>query len=124
MPVTVDNLIEQNPNAANQGKQSGKKRRASTDSNGLIEMLGKMHEDTNLRLDRPTDKIGYDLAVSKSRKEVFEKLGVIPGLTLQQQIDAAGIILDKVERLDLFMSLPEVARCTFVMTELERNGFI
>ncbi|KAG6415489.1 hypothetical protein SASPL_122900 [Salvia splendens] len=83
VPITVDDITEQNPNAANQGKQSGKKRKASTDSNGLIEMLTKMQEDTNLRLDRLTDKIGYDFDVSKSRKEVFEKLGVVPGLTLQ-----------------------------------------
>ncbi|KAG6385343.1 hypothetical protein SASPL_154176 [Salvia splendens] len=89
-----------------------------------IPPLNEMQEDTNLRLDRLTDKISYDFDVSKSQKEVFEKLGAVPGLTLQQQIDAAGIILDKVERLDLFMSLLEVARCTFVMTELERNGFI
>ncbi|KAG6401192.1 hypothetical protein SASPL_138040 [Salvia splendens] len=60
VPITVDDIAEQNPNAANQGKQSGKKRKVSTDSNGLIEMLNKMQEDTNLRLDRLTDKIGYD----------------------------------------------------------------
>ncbi|KAL1533088.1 zinc finger CCCH domain-containing protein 24 [Salvia divinorum] len=38
----------------------------------------------------------------KAHKVVFELVGVIPGLRLEQVLDASEIILAKVERLDLF----------------------
>ncbi|KAL1564214.1 hypothetical protein AAHA92_06587 [Salvia divinorum] len=69
---------------------------------GLLNMLGKMHEDTNARLQCLTLRIGYEYDLSKVRKEVFEVLGRILELTLKQRYEAGDIILEKVQRLDFF----------------------
>ncbi|KAG6401159.1 hypothetical protein SASPL_138005 [Salvia splendens] len=60
-------------------------------------------EDTNLRLDKLTSRIG---------------------LSMVQQIDVAEIILEKVEHIDLFMCLPEHGRLTYVMRALEKHGAV
>ncbi|KAL1569522.1 hypothetical protein AAHA92_00993 [Salvia divinorum] len=108
-----------------QTKRSGKKRKAATDSVGLIEMLGRMQDDTNERLDKLTNRIGFEFeASSKERKEVVDILSAIPELTLVQQIDVAEIILDKVERVEHYMRLPEESHLTYVSRALEKHRHI
>ncbi|KAL1544818.1 hypothetical protein AAHA92_21621 [Salvia divinorum] len=102
-------------------KKKNKKRKGVERSDILLEMLAKSNEDINSRLDKLTNRIGYEFDVSKSRKEVFGILADIQGLTLGQQLDAAGIILEKVQRLDLFMSLPEAFLHTYVVRMLEKH---
>lgn len=102
-------------------QKKNKKRKVVDRSDILLEMLAKSNEDINSRLDKLTNRIGYEFDVSKARKEVFPILGDIQGLTLGQQLDAAGIILEKVQRLDLFMSLPEAFRHTYVVRMLEKH---
>ncbi|KAL1544776.1 hypothetical protein AAHA92_21581 [Salvia divinorum] len=59
--------------------------KAATDNVGLIEMLGRMQEDINERLDKLTNHIGFEFdASSKARKEVVDILSDIPELTLVQ----------------------------------------
>ncbi|KAL1569476.1 hypothetical protein AAHA92_00951 [Salvia divinorum] len=87
---------------------------------GLLNILGKMHEDTNARLQCLTLRIGYEYDLSKARKEVFEVLGRIPELTLKQRYEAGDIILEKVQRLDFFLGMPEEARLGYVEHALEK----
>ncbi|KAG6433261.1 hypothetical protein SASPL_104869 [Salvia splendens] len=70
--------------------------KASSPPVGLIEMLGRMQDDTNDRLDKLTNQIGFEFDLSEARKEVIDILSGIPDLTLVQQIDASEIIIDKV----------------------------
>ncbi|KAG6405281.1 hypothetical protein SASPL_132868 [Salvia splendens] len=105
-----------------QTKKSGSKRNASSPPVGLIEMLGRMQDDTNDRLDKLTNRIGFEFDLSEARKEVIDILSGVPDLTLVQQIDASEIIIDKVERVELFMRLPETSRLTYVMRVLEKHG--
>ncbi|XP_042054475.1 uncharacterized protein LOC121799200 [Salvia splendens] len=86
---------------------------------GLIDVIGKLHEDTNARLDRLLARIGYEFDVTKARKDVFHMMGLIPRLTLSQVFIASDAILARVERLDYFMSLPEGARQLYVWHALE-----
>ncbi|KAG6436201.1 hypothetical protein SASPL_101086 [Salvia splendens] len=104
-----------------QTKKSGSKRKASSPPVGLIEMLGRMQDDTNERLDKLTNRIGFEFDLSEARKEVIDILSGVPDLTLVQQIDASEIIIDKVERVELFMRLPETSRLTYVMRVLEKH---
>ncbi|KAG6391419.1 hypothetical protein SASPL_149173 [Salvia splendens] len=100
-------------------RRGARKRKRGDALDGLIDVLGKLHEDTNARLDRLSDRIGYEFDVTKARKEVFQMMGLIPGLTLSQVFIASDAILARVERLDYFMSLPEGARQPYVWHALE-----
>ncbi|KAL1554873.1 hypothetical protein AAHA92_15381 [Salvia divinorum] len=101
---------------------AGKKQKGRDALDDLIEVIGKMHQDTNARLQYLATRIGYEFDLTKARKEVFELVGVIPGLSLEQVLDASEIILAKVERLDFFMSLPEGARQVYVYRALEKQN--
>ncbi|KAG6421990.1 hypothetical protein SASPL_118556 [Salvia splendens] len=106
-------------NAVDSERRGARKRKRGDALDGLIDVLGKLHEDTNARLDRLSDRIGYEFDVTKARKEVFQMMGLIPGLTLSQVFIASDAILARVERLDYFMSLPEGARQPYVWHALE-----
>ena len=102
-------------------KVQRKKRKVMSEMNGMVEMLAKMHTATNERLELLATRIGYEFDLTKARKEVFDLVGVIPGLTIMQQFMACGFILHKVECLDFFMSLPAAAKQEYVMMALEDN---
>ncbi|KAL1543877.1 hypothetical protein AAHA92_20796 [Salvia divinorum] len=113
------------PEWINANQKKWRKRKAASDNVGLIEMFGRMQNDTNERLDKLTNRIGFEFeASSKARKEVVDILSVIPELTLLQQIDIAEIILDKVERFEHFMRLPERSCLTNVSSALEKHRHI
>ncbi|KAG6392062.1 hypothetical protein SASPL_146268 [Salvia splendens] len=106
-------------NAVESERTGAKKRKRGDALDGLIDVIGKLHEDTNARLDRLSARIGYEFDVTKARKEVFHMMGLIPGLTLSQVFIPSDAILARVERLDYFMSLPEGARQPYVWHALE-----
>ncbi|KAG6410976.1 hypothetical protein SASPL_129049 [Salvia splendens] len=105
--------------AVDSERRGARKRKRGDALDGLIDVLGKLHEDTNARLDRLSDRIGYEFDVTKARKEIFQMMGLIPGLTMSQVFIASDAILARVERLDYFMSLPEGARQPYVWHALE-----
>ncbi|KAG6437012.1 hypothetical protein SASPL_101919 [Salvia splendens] len=100
----------------------GKKRKADLSIDDLIELLGKMNDATNARLEILSLRTGYEFDLSKARKEVFVELGRLPGLTREQKFDAWEIILEKVERLDFFLGLSDDDRITFVFRVLAKYG--
>ncbi|KAG6403394.1 hypothetical protein SASPL_135612 [Salvia splendens] len=120
-PQGLDQTASDNDNETQSAQKKNKKRKVVDRSDILLEMLAKSNEDINSRLDKLTNRIGYEFDVSKARNEVFPILGDIQGLTIGQQLDAARIILEKVQRLDLFMSLPEAFRHTYVVRMLEKH---
>lgn len=99
---------------------SSKKRKKHDALEGLVDVIGKMHEATNARLEYLGTRIGYEFDLTKARKDVFELVGNINGINLAQVFDASDFILEKVQRLDFFMSLPEVARHAYVLRALEK----
>ncbi|KAG6432783.1 hypothetical protein SASPL_104370 [Salvia splendens] len=119
------------PNAAgesinNSGRESqstthsAKKRKMVDPIEGLVDVMAKMHDDTNTHLEHLASRISYEFDVEKAQKQLFELIGVIPGLTLGQVFDATGVILEKIERLNYFMSLPPGAREAYVWRALEK----
>lgn len=96
-------------------KRSGGKKRKSTDENeGLCDLLGNFCRSTETRLGDIARRIGYEQDVSAARKEVFEAVGKIGGLTLQERLVVSKTLVNNTEDLDLFSSLPEDARAEFV----------
>ncbi|KAG6410223.1 hypothetical protein SASPL_128276 [Salvia splendens] len=111
-PLTVshEDLFREDPWVAN-GPPNAK---------DLVDVIAKMHEDTNARLEHLANRIDYEFDVKKAQKQLFELIGVISGLTLGQVFDASDVILEKIERLNYFMSLPPGAKEVYVWHALEK----
>ncbi|KAG6408083.1 hypothetical protein SASPL_131086 [Salvia splendens] len=107
-----------------QTNTSGKKRKAATNNICLIQILGRMQDDTNERLDKLTKRIAFEFDASKARNEVVDILSAMPELTLVQQIDVTEIILEKVEWVEHFIRLAEGSLLTYVSRALEKYGHI
>ncbi|KAG6386932.1 hypothetical protein SASPL_152112 [Salvia splendens] len=82
---------------------------------------GENAHDTNARLEHLASRIGYEFDVEKAQKQLFELIGVIHRLTLGQVFDASDVILEKIERLNYFMSLPPRAREAYCFFTLDRD---
>ncbi|KAG6394732.1 hypothetical protein SASPL_145322 [Salvia splendens] len=104
--------------------ETSSKKRKTRDAGleGLVEVIGKMHEATNVRLEYLGNIIGYEFDLTKAHKDVFELVSNINGIILAEVFDASDFILEKVERMDFFMSLPEVARHAYVFRALGKYG--
>ena len=62
-------------NVVDSERPAAKKKRKRGDAfDGLIDVTGKLHDDTNARLDRLSARIGYEFDVTKARKEVFQMM--------------------------------------------------
>lgn len=95
-------------------KNKGKKRKASDGIDSICSVLAEMSRNTSARLDILASRIGYDHDLAKARKEVFEKLGNIPGLSLDDKFNICDILAKQVEKLEVFLGLPEDARGPYV----------
>ncbi|KAG6430217.1 hypothetical protein SASPL_108279 [Salvia splendens] len=129
MPNKVSD--QQSPNGDSDGSAretttqntSAKKHKAAAArgmDDGLVDMLGKMHDATNDHLQCLASRIGYEFDLTKARKEVFDLVEVVSGLSIMQQFAVCGFILDKVERLDFFMGLRETVTEEYVLMVLEQ----
>lgn len=118
-PATNDDSTFSSANEATPPTRNKKKRKVRDDFEDLVQVISKLHEATNDKLEHLANRIGYKFDPTKARQEVFELVG-IPGLTLGQIFDASDFILEKVEKLDFFMSLPPVAKHAYVYRALEK----
>ncbi|KAL1535912.1 hypothetical protein AAHA92_28635 [Salvia divinorum] len=89
---------------------------------GVIALLSKMHEDTNVTLLHLFTRIGHEVDLSKTRRELFNLLGNIPDLSLDDKFDVCEALGEKPERLDLFMGLPDSVKPAYVMRVLKEKG--
>ncbi|KAG6394214.1 hypothetical protein SASPL_144795 [Salvia splendens] len=93
---------------------SGSRKKESSDA-VLMEFLGNLHAETNARLEMISARIGYDFDMGKARQDVFEKLGMVEGLTLPQRYLLCNILGDKPQRLEVFMGMQANARLGYVL---------
>ncbi|KAG6430533.1 hypothetical protein SASPL_108603 [Salvia splendens] len=105
-------------------KKATRKHRADDQLDGVLDMMNRMHADTNDRLAMLSKRIGYDFDLSAKRTEVYDLMAIIPGLTLKQNFYACAKLVKEPELLDLFKAMPEVARPGFVIFILETDGVI
>lgn len=95
-----------------------KKKQKTTDKgykHNVCELLKEIHRDTNARLESLASRIGYQADLGKARKEVFDLLEGIPGLSLNDKFFVCDFLADKVAYLEVFMGLPVSARPAYVM---------
>lgn len=100
-------------------KLKGKKRKAGEEMQGVCQVLREIGVKTDARLGELTKRIGYDFDVSRKRKEAFDLLTDIQGLSLEDRFDICDHLAKEVEKLDVFMGLPQDARSPYVMRILK-----
>lgn len=91
-----------------------KKNKIDENMQTMCELLGQIHRDTNERLEHLSTRIGYKADLGKARKEVFEIVKEIPGLSLDDQLIVGEMLAENEKRLEFFMGLPLAARATYV----------
>lgn len=70
-------------------KTSGEKCKATHTDVMLMDFLANLHAETNSRLEVISLRIGYDFDLGQARKAVFDKLGDVDGLTIDQRYQFA-----------------------------------
>ncbi|XP_057788923.1 uncharacterized protein LOC131005840 isoform X2 [Salvia miltiorrhiza] len=103
----------------NKGGGSKKKRKSPDEFDRLCDVLGEIGRDTGLRLGDLVTRIGYEFDLGQARQTVFEKLGAISGLSTKEKFEVCEMLADKVQRLEIFIGLPEDAKAQYVAYLLE-----
>ncbi|KAL1566833.1 hypothetical protein AAHA92_02390 [Salvia divinorum] len=88
----------------------------------LMEFLANLHAETNSRLEVISSRIGYEFDLGKARQDVFDKLGTVEGLTLDERYDLCDILGDKSQRLEVFMGMPSNARLGYLKRLMKKNN--
>lgn len=102
-------------------KHRSRKRKERDDNSRLCDVLEEMGRSTNARLDYLASRIGYECDLGKA-KDSFELLVNIPGLSLDERLDVCAHLIEKVERLEMFMGLPDEAKTRFVIRQLSNTA--
>lgn len=99
---------------------SGQKKRKKVDPmQNMCDLLSELRRDTNSRLDDLVSGVRYQADLGMARKEVFDLVGDVPGLSTKKKFEVCDILADKVERLEVFMGLPASARPEYVFHLLQ-----
>ncbi|KAL1564376.1 hypothetical protein AAHA92_06727 [Salvia divinorum] len=118
---TVNSSSAHTEQAVSTPPSSIHKRKSTQSDDVLMEFLGNLHAQTNSRLDIISSRIGYEFDLGKARQDVFDKLGTVDGLTLDQRYDLCDILGDKPQRLEVFMGMPANARLGYVLRLIHQD---
>ncbi|XP_042005245.1 uncharacterized protein LOC121753990 [Salvia splendens] len=102
-------------------KGTGKKHKVVSSDEAMMDFMAKLHADTNSRLDLVASKIGYEFDLGKARQEVFNKLEIVEGLSLEERYDLCNILGDKSQRLEIFIGMPAHARLGYLKRLLSKH---
>ncbi|XP_057766535.1 uncharacterized protein LOC130987001 [Salvia miltiorrhiza] len=117
----AEDSVCQSSGGAN-GRSAKKKRRGDEVMDGFYELLVELGRNSDKRLEAIAARIGYEFDLSKARTEVYHTVNTLPGVTRSDKFEVCEILCDKVERLELFFSLPMEARVDYLMRVLETRG--
>lgn len=84
-----------------------------------MDFLANLHAETNTRLEVISSRIGYEFDMGHARQAVFDKLGDVEGLTLDQRYQLCNILGDKPQHLEVFMGMPVEARLGYVLRMMD-----
>ncbi|KAL1535127.1 hypothetical protein AAHA92_31215 [Salvia divinorum] len=85
-----------------------------------LEVVKKMHEDTNHHLETLSARIGYDFNLSVKRTEVSSLLDDVIGLSKKHKFLACDILVKELECLDLF-KMSKMDKFDYVIHILEKK---
>lgn len=80
----------------------------------LCELLSVMHQDTNARLQNLGDRLGVQADLLKAKNDVCALLQEIPNLSEDDLFDIGDILMEKTSNLQMFLTLPESKRASYV----------
>ncbi|KAL8502092.1 hypothetical protein ACS0TY_021274 [Phlomoides rotata] len=95
-------------------KRARKRQSFDGETSSIISCLGAFLENTDTHLGEIAQRIGYEQDAAMSRKEVFQIIDTIEGLSMQQKLRVSEYFVLSNERLELFLSLSESARGEYV----------
>ncbi|KAL8529929.1 hypothetical protein ACS0TY_007119 [Phlomoides rotata] len=118
-----ENSASQKAKNTSRRKSGGKKRKTNSEQSEpeLTKLFGEFCKNTGDRLETIASRIGYDHDLGTARKQIYEQLGNIEGLSIKDKLHASKIIGGKVETLEMWTTLPDDARVVFVMEILGRD---
>ncbi|XP_057807157.1 uncharacterized protein LOC131021853 [Salvia miltiorrhiza] len=103
-------------------RNPSRKRKRDDDFDVTHELLLEIGRNTDKRFEHIENRTGFEFDLAKARIEVYETVCAIPGLNKSDRFEVCEILADKVERLELFMSLPQDARADYLLRVLEMRG--
>ncbi|KAH6755886.1 hypothetical protein C2S53_007143 [Perilla frutescens var. hirtella] len=92
-----------------------RKERAMMGFPAWLSCLLKSNRTTDKRLETIASRIGYDFDQSNAWKEIFDRLSNIEGLSINDKFDICEILAKEVDKMDVFMGLPDEAKTQYVM---------
>ncbi|KAL8534717.1 hypothetical protein ACS0TY_010668 [Phlomoides rotata] len=118
-----ENSASQKAKNTSRRRSSGKKRKTNSEQSEpeLTKLFGEFCKSTGERLETIASRIGYDHDLGAARKQIYEQLGKIEGLSIKDKLHASKIIGGKVEMLEMWITLPDDARVVFVMEVLGQD---
>ncbi|KAK4423431.1 hypothetical protein Salat_1925900 [Sesamum alatum] len=95
---------------------SGKKRKAKmiVQDDGLTNVVNTFCDSANERLGELSKKLFADFDEIEKRSSVYEAVGKVAGIDLNDQILLSDRLVENSKKMDLFFSLPEDARARMI----------
>ncbi|KAG8375075.1 hypothetical protein BUALT_Bualt10G0062500 [Buddleja alternifolia] len=105
--------------ASQKSKSSRKRKTTDDDYDSFMPTLAAFCDKFDARLADISKRIGFEHGALKSRKTIFEALGSITWLDMEQKIYVSNILVENTKNMDLFFSLPNDAGAAMVRMMLE-----
>ncbi|XP_057768317.1 uncharacterized protein LOC130988473 [Salvia miltiorrhiza] len=102
-------------------KSKSKKRKSGDGLENLYALIGDIGRETASRMDMMCSRIGYDHDLAKARKDAFECLSNMQGISEDEKFDVCEMLNEKVSCLEMFRSLPESSRESYVYRLLRKR---
>ncbi|KAL0454952.1 UNVERIFIED_CONTAM: hypothetical protein Slati_0834400 [Sesamum latifolium] len=113
--VTPDPNVHSTASHIKSGSTSKKRKRLKvSDDDGLSNAVSTFYASADARLGEISKKLFVDFLEVEKRSAVFEAVGNIPGIDLNDQILISDRLVDDPKKMDLFFSLPEEARARMI----------
>lgn len=110
-----DTSVCQSSKLNHEGTRFKKKRKVDENMQTMCDLLGQIHRDTNAQLENLAKGMSYQADLGLARKQVFDLINKIPCLSLKESFKVCDKLIEKAERLEFFMGLPESARAEYAM---------
>ncbi|KAG8388605.1 hypothetical protein BUALT_Bualt02G0142900 [Buddleja alternifolia] len=101
--------------------KSEKRKRKVVDENDdrFIDLMSSFCDNTDEKLGAISRRIGFEHDSSLSRKSVFETIGQVVSLEMEEMISVSHLIVNNTKNMDLFFSLPNSGKQTMVKMIVE-----
>ncbi|KAK4438930.1 hypothetical protein Salat_0227600 [Sesamum alatum] len=102
-------------------ESTGKKRKARgfVQDDGLTTAVNTFCDLANKRLGELSKKLFADCDEAEKRSSMYEAVGKVTGIDLNDQILLSDRLVENLKKMDLFFSLPEDARARMILLMLD-----